>query len=76
MNLYRITEFNDENSVVLITLYYLGSIYLYLGNPPFLTLTQSPHQSQRSTYELSNDAFEWKAPQGKLPFLIETVCAD
>ena len=39
MNLYRITELNDENSVVLITLYYLRSKYLYLGNPPFLTLT-------------------------------------
>ena len=39
MNLYIITEFNDEKPVVLITLYYFCSIYLYLGNPPFLTLT-------------------------------------
>ena len=37
--MYRITEFNDEKPVLLITLYYLRSIYLYLGNPPFLTLT-------------------------------------
>ena len=33
MNLYRITGFNDEKPVVLITLYYLRSIYLYLENP-------------------------------------------
>ena len=40
VSLYRITEFNDEIPVVLITLtYYLRSIYLYLGNTPFLTLT-------------------------------------
>ena len=36
------TEFNYEKPAVLITLYYLRSIYLYLGNPPFLTLTLEP----------------------------------
>ena len=39
VNLYKIMEFNDEKPVVLITLYYLRSIYLYSGNSPFLTLT-------------------------------------
>ena len=41
-NLYRITEFNDEKPVVLIILYYLRSIYLYLGNPPF----SNPHNGR------------------------------
>ena len=38
MNLHKIAEVNDEKPVVFITLYYLRSLYLYLGNPPFLTL--------------------------------------
>ena len=37
--MYKITEFNDENSVVLSCHLYLRSKYLYLGNLPFLTLT-------------------------------------
>ena len=32
-------EFNDEKPVVLISLYYLRSIYFYLGKSPFLTRT-------------------------------------
>ena len=39
VELVKITEFIDEKPVVLITLYYIRSIYLYLGNPPFLILT-------------------------------------
>ena len=51
MSLYRITELNDEKQVVLITLYYLRSIYLYLGKPPFLTLT-IVHTKIAVTYKL------------------------
>ena len=38
LHMYIVHELNDENSVVLIIHLYFRSKYLYLGNPPFLTL--------------------------------------
>ena len=72
MNLYTITEFNDEQPIVLITLYCLRSLYFYLGKASFPNPDNRTKSQDKSVdYNLLNIEHN-NPPVGGVPLFADT----